>query len=594
MRRFLITTALEETWRDDEPVLFLGEWCRRHSRKDRWSQMDAVVLPYHWDDRSRLHSDYNYLLNFYERLLQDLSVQLNQIHGVDHSARYWRILVGPWLGYFTQILFDRWTSIHKAIRDYELSETIVLTGREESLIPPDMAGFPAFFISDEWNQHIFDLILREFTSVRCKEQPRRPVENVPSTATPTRKQQMKQMLAAWCSRALGALRKDNDAFFMTTYLPLFDELKMQVRLKQWPQLWRSTLRVQVPASINHRKWVVRGESRSEFEKCARTLIPRQMPPAYLEAYGDLCKHAAALPWPRKPRLIWTSNSFSFDDVFKMWAAQKVEEGTPLVIGQHGGTYGMSRWSFAEDHETAISDCFLSWGWSEPGQSRVKSVGQLKAKRPIGVHHEDQPIALMVGYSIPRMSYHLLSGIVSRQWLDYFRDQCSFVEALPASLRKALIVRLYPHDFGWDQAARWHDRFPDVEVDEGQSKMQDLIRRTRVYIATYNATTYLESFTMDIPTIVFWDPEHWELRESAIPYFEELQRAGIFHETPESAARHVAAVWNNVDAWWTSPAVVQVLKQFKKRYCDLPSDLLDRVENALGEVLAMSGKTAAVQ
>ena len=53
MKRLLVSTALEETWRDDEPVLFLGEWCRRYSRKERWSKMDAEVLPYHWDDRKK-------------------------------------------------------------------------------------------------------------------------------------------------------------------------------------------------------------------------------------------------------------------------------------------------------------------------------------------------------------------------------------------------------------------------------------------------------------------------------------------------------------------------------------------------------------
>lgn len=88
VKRFLITTALEDTWRDDGPVVFLGEWCRRYSRRDCWSVMDAEVLPYHWDDRAKFQADYQYLRDFDERLLQDLTVQLNQIHGVDHSLRY--------------------------------------------------------------------------------------------------------------------------------------------------------------------------------------------------------------------------------------------------------------------------------------------------------------------------------------------------------------------------------------------------------------------------------------------------------------------------------------------------------------------------
>ena len=58
--RFLVTTALEKTWPDDPktPVLFLGEWCRLFTRKERWSKMNATVLPYHWDDRHKLFNDY--------------------------------------------------------------------------------------------------------------------------------------------------------------------------------------------------------------------------------------------------------------------------------------------------------------------------------------------------------------------------------------------------------------------------------------------------------------------------------------------------------------------------------------------------------
>ena len=99
--------------------------------------------------------------------------------------------------------------------------------------------------------------------------------------------------------------------------------------------------------------------------------------------------------------------------------------------------------------------------------------------------------------------------------------------------------------------------------------------------------------MNVPTVIYWNPKHWELRDSAIPYFEDLKGVDIFHETPESAASHVAAIWDDVDAWWTSPAVREVLERFKARYCYLPDDLLDRIEHALREVMAGSD-TAAMQ
>ena len=269
VKRFLITTVLEETWRSDEPVLFLGEWCRRYSRKNRWSRMNAAILPYHWDDRAKFQDDYRYLQNFYERLLRDLTAQLNQIHGVAHSLRYWRILVGPWLGYFVQILFDRWTSIQQAIDQYDLSETIVLTGWEKTLVPNDMAEFIRLILEDEWNHHLFATILQQFTPVPCIKQPWQGGKVVSRTAlTSTSKQKIKRILLACYGRVAGTLTRDQDAFFLATYLPVRDEIRLYRRLRQLPQFWRSVTPIHSSLDMSQRQWTVAGDNHSEFEACA--------------------------------------------------------------------------------------------------------------------------------------------------------------------------------------------------------------------------------------------------------------------------------------------------------------------------------------
>ena len=47
----------------------------------------------------------------------------------------------------------------------------------------------------------------------------------------------------------------------------------------------------------------------------------------------------------------------------MWTANQIEKKGKLLCGQHGGTYGISFFSYAENHEK-ICDKFLTWGWSE--------------------------------------------------------------------------------------------------------------------------------------------------------------------------------------------------------------------------------------
>ena len=170
VNRFLVTTALEETWPEnpETPILLLGEWCRLYSRKEYWSKMNAEVLPYHWDDRNKLYRDYQYLQGFYEKILKSLADELNNIHSVDHSLRYWRILLGSWLGYFIQMLFDRWSSIDQALNLYSIDETIILDFPSDSFVSQGMIDFSSYYTSDEWNHYIYGKILESKSTVSIK------------------------------------------------------------------------------------------------------------------------------------------------------------------------------------------------------------------------------------------------------------------------------------------------------------------------------------------------------------------------------------------------------------------------------------------
>lgn len=593
MTRLLVTTAIEETWSYAEPVLFLGEWCRLFERRAHWSALDAEVLPYHWDDREKLEADYAYLSALNKKLVNELGAKLNEIHGVKHSARYWRILVGPWLGYFTQMFYDRWESIRQA-SEHDLSASIVLTGNETDLVPRDMSDFIRLFLGDAWNHRIYALILRD-TVVRLIEKPATesasgsPYDR--STVINSRSGR-KGAVKRWLSRVAASLARDNDVFMTNTYLPRGHEVSLYRRFGQAPQHWDAEPAPSADVNWDARTWPLGTDTYSGFEAALRAMIAQQIPTIYLEGYAGLMQHVNTLRWPRSPRLIWTSNSHIADEVFKAWAAGKADAGAPLVIGQHGGHFGVGRWNFLEDHEMAICDRYLSWGWSEPTQPQVVPVGQLKAKRPLKVDHASQSNAMLVTCEVPRYSYWMYSIVVAGQYLNYLEDQYAFIDALPANIREQIVVRLYHTNWAapaWSHGARMRKRLDGVRFDDGRSPIDDLIGRSRMYISTYNATTFLESMTMNVPTVIFWNPKFWELRDSATPYFEDLRRVCVFHDTPASAARHVAAVWDDVNGWWNHPEVRESVRRFMARYTSLPDDLLDRVKHALLDTTRMPGE-----
>ena len=73
-----------------------------------------------------------------------------------------------------------------------------------------------------------------------------------------------------------------------------------------------------------------------------------------------------------------------DEIFKHYAGKNVERNIPLIIGQHGGNYGLVKWSFHEYHELSICNKYISWGWKEGliKSAKIHSLGQISSiKKP---------------------------------------------------------------------------------------------------------------------------------------------------------------------------------------------------------------------
>lgn len=588
--RILITTADERTWpkSTDKAILFLGEWCKLFSKRHIWEKMDYRVVPYHWDDRKKLMNDYLYLKDVYEEILLKLSKRLNELHKTNHSVRYWRILIGPWLGYFIQMVFDRWQMIKKAINEYNIEEAPILhISNVEKVIPNDFEEFERMYVNDLWNGYIYGQLLKNWTQIKVRE-----ISIAEHSSTKfeinklTFKNHIKEVLKKFSYNIFGLLGKTDKYFLISTYMPLKYETLLNFKLGQIPKLWRKLSPPIAEINLEMRNFKLDFETNDNFLLILSKMIPFHIPRIYLEGYSFLKFICNNLKWSEKPDIIFTSIAENADDVFKAWAAEKIEKGSKLIIGQHGGHFGIGLWEFTEEHVYKISDCFISWGWDDPERPQIIPVGNLKLiGKKIG--WDPEGYAFMVEGTAPRYSYRMFSIPVASQWLSYFEDQFLFVKALPDKIRKKLLVRLYSSiaDYGWAELDRWREKFPDVELDYGKTPIMKLIKKSRLYISTYNATTFLESLALNVPTVIFWNPKYFELRESAVPYFNRMKEVGIFHETPESAAIHVAKVWENVAEWWHSKEVQDIRQDFCERYSRVSVHTLEMLKKTLQRIIS---------
>ena len=571
--RVLITTAEQQTWETNAPVLFLGEWCKLYSDQKKWRELDSVTVPYHWDDREKLYRDWVYLTDYADKLLERIAEVLNKHHGVDYSLRYWRIIVGPWLIYAVQIFFDRWTMIKKALEEYSISKTITLNLDEATIVPQHFQDFQHLCTQDIWNHWVYSTAIKNVNKSPIKafgfELANFPQSNDGNDRP------LQRVRSGIFRNSINAIKyrltKNNNYFFFSNNFPRKHQVILELSLKQIPSF------ASVPNiddfNINKQirnQLVVLGKKNNEFEQFFEANVFRHIPIYYLEGYKSLASYVEKVLWPTDPKLIITANGATWCDPFKFWAARRVERGAKLVVAQQGGLYGAAKWMSVEHHEITIADKYFSWGpWGNTNRKVVfvpsPKLRELKDK---GKFNRSGG-GLLVLMGLPRYSYWMYSIPVASQFSGYIDDQIAFLDGLTEGIRQEFIIRLFPVDYGWSIGERLKQKIPDVRFDLGRTPLRNAVSKSRIFVGTYNSTTILEMLSANVPTVMFWNQKKWELRTSAIEYFELLESVGILHAEPNNASLKVNEIWEDTEEWWKSSEIRDVVKEFCSHFATIP-------------------------
>jgi putative transferase (TIGR04331 family) len=574
--RHLITTAEKSSWESDKPALVINDLCSQEEVRRFFGNADVIILP-RLKTQKELRGDYVYLTDLYERTLAQLSENLNSIHCKDYSIRYWRILIGPWLAFFIHILYSRWYDVVSVLEKFNIVSSTILEFENSEMVPNDMGEFVECFVSDRWNHFIYGAILQNFPEVSLV---RKSIDTVSEPKKSKKKSSVKFLLAELYSKFSSKFLSDKDCVLMGTHLKTIDDFKIQLLLWQMPQIYLPIQSPKFPAiDTIARNLLPQKSLHNTFEDVLYKMISQQIPKAYVEGYALLNSYANELGWPSQPKAIFTSNSLFYNTVNMAYVAEKVSNGASLVYGQHGGTYGVSEFSWYEDHEIKISDKYLTWGWGSDYESKIRPVGIFNPPKLRRGGSNSKIDLLFVAYTVPRYlfitwSESLLMG------KKYINDSFLFANTLSNEVLPHLIVRLHNYDYGWKQAEQWMESFPSLIVDCGEQPMSNLLNKSRIVVCTYNGAGLLEALSANIPVIFYWDPELSTLRESAVGYYDELREVGIFHHSPSSAAEHINANWHDIDAWWNSIQVQAAIMRFSANYCKVNKNLLREIYDAM--------------
>ena len=600
MRRLLVTTALEETWGEGVPVLFLGEWCRLYNRKHIWSEMDALVARPFGVEPAQKASDTDYVDGLAIKILSELSAALNKFHQVQHSERYWNIVLGHWLKRYVSVAFNRYHTLDQALKNYNIEGTIIFKDSGYTLTTPDSGSFMWACDDDRWNHTLYSRIIDYRGEIkRCKilrpqgwgegySFDRRDLRGEPLRA----QELVKSLFSAIAFHGMGDViykllgqigtkfSRDTDAFFISSYLPPKIEVMLQLALGQIPQLWRCPTVGKVKSEPEKRTSLkLDCDSFKGFEKYVRWQLAEIIPVCYLEGYKNLVKITKELTWPKEPKLIFASNSFDTEEVFKVWTASKVEQGIPYIVGQHGNNYGTHAWHGTPSNpERAASDKFITWGWSERKHKTIPAFVFTKAGRNSKKNVKDGGLLLVESH----LPFNFQTYDEYYEHLLYMEDQFRIVESLPNNIFRQVTVRLHGANkrLKFCEEQRWKDRSPQTKIERDGLNIKQSISQNRLIVYSYDSTGILEGLSLNIPTICFWRNGLIHLLPSAKPFYGLLHNVGILFYSPEAAAKFIDLHWDDISEWWKSEKVQDARQIFCDQYARTTDNPVQELKSIL--------------
>ena len=595
-KRYLITTSDENTWKFDRPIVFLGEWCRRTDRKYVWKNLDAIVSKPYGLDFSVKIADKNEILKLEEKIFPEICDLLNKHHDIKYDNRYWRIILGHWFRLTLQVLLNRANVIKKCIDIYEISGTTSYNSDYCSLTTFDFNSAQFHITDDEcWNNilniRIIELLNKSDFPIEFINKKDKPsiLKKKINTEKFTNNHNLKKIILKFFFMSYRKIARkmirNQDAFIRNTYLPIKEEIKLELFLGQMPQIWKldsydlsSIKNFEKPDKLlrkNLTKKLV-NKSLSSLENLTRSLFFELLPICYLEGYKDLKDIADKKSWPKSPKFIFTSNNYQDDEIFKIWLAEKVMCNSKYYVGQHGNSYGTNRLR-TDNIEEQTSDKFISWGWKNSTKQIPAFIFKSVGEKTVKINPNGRLLLVEYFYKFGRSTWDS-----SYEFIQYYNNQKEFVKHLDNSLRQEVIIRLDPNSYNCflDQEKKWSEFDLNLKIDLGKTPIKKLIADSRLIVFSYDSTGMLETLSQNIPTLVFWQNQFDFLTDDAKPYYQLLIDAEIICLSSKLAAKKVNMVWDNIYEWWNQSDVQEARKKFCNYYAKTSKNPISELRNIL--------------
>lgn len=460
-----------------------------------------------------------------------------------------------WLLNFIDIVVCEWTTVDNQISSDILQSSRVVSKSRARFRSQDSNAFLKESQTKIWRSHLQDLIINYRNLYRAGPfvEPCRAQHQIGQSISTSSRHDVLHVGKGW--------------LVANPYLPRKAHVALCLSFFTLPSRWETDLSKERSLRDHYLRSVemsVKGHQRGTVQDFICSIITGFIPESFLESLPSILEDFQKLLL-RPPAQILSANPHLSSDQFLILLTLLRLKGTKVLLSQHGGLYGQGAIPVrAAEFEQLFADVYLHWGWcTAPNAVKVPAqITMWKRQRRRSRNYRHLVLVTDCTYRYSRRPWPC-----DEENRRYRAMLLSSYASIPSRIAGHVIVRLHhDHDkYDVSHSEMWRNAYPGVQLDNGLEPMNKLRKSARLLVSMSLGTSEIEQFARNIPTILRIDPVVHALRESCKELFADMEKLGLVHWSDESFSAFLDENWDDIDAWWTSTPVSEVVGRYLDRF-----------------------------
>lgn len=347
MKEKIITDFLNYDKMDNSPKKYL----ELPAFDKNYNLKKNIIFYKKWDNYSKKLKDKQRIFRLYDYFLGQLTIFLNKYHNRNYSKRYWSIILGQWLFKFISPVSIRWN----LISSLEKKKYIFLQKEINSndVIPLGIEDYLRMSNTNYWNHYIYTQIIKHSFSDKLRMTKVGKINKNnerDSIYQNLKKTNIKEKLFFYVQKFFNFFPQNKDSLIFSTYMSNLQEMKLNL-LTNKSLLFYKMLRPYLLFekknlfNINRKNFKKLKSSKDSLENFLSIEILRCLPSSYLENFEKIENLVNKIPFPKSPKKIFTTLGIYRSTLMDRYIARNVENGSSLILAQHGGYYFQEKKTF---------------------------------------------------------------------------------------------------------------------------------------------------------------------------------------------------------------------------------------------------------